>query len=402
MDRGSRLTRLDAFSKTVEDARVRTTSGGVVTIFSIVVVIFLVIGEIRDYLRIDVVPELIVDKTRGEQLPIHLNFTLPFLPCTMVTLDVMDISGEQQTGIAHGIHLTRLTPHPELKPISSSQLDLHTDTTAEHLDPKYCGDCYGAHPPSEDIAKHKKCCNTCDDVRDAYQAVGWAFGDGHGVEQCERVHYAEKLASEREEGCNIAGHLSVNKVIGNFHIAPGKSFSTPNMHIHDLELYYSSPNKKHSVSHTIHSLSFGPELPNSQSAKNPLDSSTHMTTEKDFSFMYFIKVVSTSYIPLGVETGEARALETHQYSVTSHQRSLAGGSDKEHPQTMHAKGGIPGIFFSYDISPMKVVNREVRPHSFLGLLTGICAIIGGTLTVATLVDRTLYESGLRIKKLHQG
>jgi hypothetical protein len=51
---------------------------------------------------------------------------------------------------------------------------------------------------------------------------------------------------------------------------------------------------------------------------------------------------------------------------------------------------------------MKVVNREVRKHSLLGLLTGICAIIGGTLTVATLVDRTVYESGIRIKKLHEG
>jgi hypothetical protein len=270
----------------------------------------------------------------------------------MVTLDVMDISGEQQTGIAHGIHLTRLTPHPELKPISSTQLDLHADTKAEHLDPKYCGDCYGAHLPNED-PKHKKCCNTCDDVREAYEAVGWAFGDGHGVEQCERVHYAEKLAAEREEGCNIAGHLLVNKVVGNFHIAPGKSFSTSNMHIHDLELYYSSPNKKHTISHIINSLSFGPELPknvnnNHNHAHDPLTNTQHWTKEKDYSYMYFIKVVSTSYHPLSRGSSDAqKPIETHQYSVTSHQRSLDGGNDKEHPQTMHARGGIPGIFFSY-------------------------------------------------------
>ena len=31
---------------------------------------------------------------------------------------------------------------------------------------------------------------------------------------------------------------------------------------------------------------------------------------------------------------------------------------------------------------MKVINREVRAKSFAGFLTGVCAVIGGTLTVA--------------------
>lgn len=51
---------------------------------------------------------------------------------------------------------------------------------------------------------------------------------------------------------------------------------------------------------------------------------------------------------------------------------------------------------------MKVINREVRPKNFLSLLTGICSIIGGTLTVAAAVDRGVYEGGLRVRKLHQG
>lgn len=62
----SRLTRLDAFSKTVEDARIRTTSGGIVTLAAVAVVLLLVAGEIRDYRRVDVQAELVVDKSRGE------------------------------------------------------------------------------------------------------------------------------------------------------------------------------------------------------------------------------------------------------------------------------------------------------------------------------------------------
>jgi hypothetical protein len=51
---------------------------------------------------------------------------------------------------------------------------------------------------------------------------------------------------------------------------------------------------------------------------------------------------------------------------------------------------------------MKVINREERSKSFVGFLTGMCAVIGGTLTVAAALDRGLYEGSTRIKKLHQG
>ena len=64
----NRFVRLDAFTKTVEDARVRTTSGGVVTIVSLLVIFWLTWGEWSDYRRIVVRPELVVDKGRGKLL----------------------------------------------------------------------------------------------------------------------------------------------------------------------------------------------------------------------------------------------------------------------------------------------------------------------------------------------
>src|SRR5277367_2329224 len=69
----SRFTRLDAFTKTVEDARIRTTSGGVVTIASLLVILFLIWGEWSDYRKILVQPELIVDKGRGEDCTCSLK-----------------------------------------------------------------------------------------------------------------------------------------------------------------------------------------------------------------------------------------------------------------------------------------------------------------------------------------
>ena len=109
----SRFNRIDAFTKTVEDARVRTTSGGVVTITSILIILWLVWGEWADYRRVVVKPELIVDKGRGEKMEIHMNITFPRVPCELLTLDVMDVSGEVQTGVMHGVNKVRLSAEAE-------------------------------------------------------------------------------------------------------------------------------------------------------------------------------------------------------------------------------------------------------------------------------------------------
>jgi hypothetical protein len=109
----SRFTRLDAFTKTVEDARIRTTSGGIITLTALALILYLVTGEWRDYRRITIAPELVVDKGRGEKMEIHMNITFPRMPCELLTLDVMDVSGEVQSEVMHGISKIRLAPLSE-------------------------------------------------------------------------------------------------------------------------------------------------------------------------------------------------------------------------------------------------------------------------------------------------
>jgi endoplasmic reticulum-Golgi intermediate compartment protein 3 len=43
-------------------------------------------------------------------MEIYMNITFPRLPCELLTLDVMDVSGEQQVGVAHGVQKVRLSP----------------------------------------------------------------------------------------------------------------------------------------------------------------------------------------------------------------------------------------------------------------------------------------------------
>lgn len=323
-------------------------------------------------------------------MEIHLNITFPRMPCELLTLDVMDVSGEQQHGVQHGVSKVRLRPESQGGGvIDSKALLLHADDeSAQHLDPTYCGDCYGARSPPNAIKAG--CCNTCEEVREAYAQASWAFGRGENVEQCQREHYSERLDEQRDEGCRIEGGLRVNKVIGNFHLAPGRSFSNGNMHVHDLKNYWDSPVAGgHSFKHEIHQLRFGPQLPEDVSKKlgtkavlpwtshhvNPLDGVKQESDDPNHNFMYFIKIVPTSYLPLGWEKaynglvedhgaelgsfGQSAdgSVETHQYSVTSHKRSLVGGTDaaEGHQERMHSKGGIPGVFFSY--------VRSISPHS---------------------------------------
>ena len=46
----------------------------------------------------------------GERMEIHLNVSFPRIPCELLSLDVMDVSGEQQTGVMHGVSKVRLAP----------------------------------------------------------------------------------------------------------------------------------------------------------------------------------------------------------------------------------------------------------------------------------------------------
>ena len=59
-----------------------------------------------------------------------------------------------------------------------------TNSTAGAVE---CGSCYGAE------TEPNQCCNTCDEVRDAYRRRGWALGQDTNVKQCEHDEYLESL-----------------------------------------------------------------------------------------------------------------------------------------------------------------------------------------------------------------
>ncbi|CAG9462263.1 unnamed protein product [Pedinophyceae sp. YPF-701] len=248
-------------------------------------------------------------------------------------------------------------------------------------DEGYCGDCYGA-------ATH--CCNSCDEVREAYRRMGWALPDLMTIEQCHDDKHMQDIQEQRGEGCHVFGTLRVNKVAGNIHIAPGRSYQAGPLHVHDLSPFGNDPT--FDLSHTFHKLSFGADYPGKP--PDPLDGLTKDSRKKGSMpeelgmHQYFLKVVPTVY-----KGASGKVVRSNQLSITEHFKpSVQEGLDAR---------TLPGIFMFYDLSPIKVEVVEERA-SFLHFLTNVCAIVGGVFTVAGILEATVYHAARIRKKIELG
>ncbi|KAI3917204.1 hypothetical protein MKW92_041776 [Papaver armeniacum] len=302
----AKLRNLDAYPKINEDFYSRTLSGGVITVISSILMILLFISELRIYINSMTRTELVVDTSRGETLRINFDVTFPALPCSILSLDAMDISGEQHLDVKHDVIKNRIDANGNIIETKKDGVGIHKiekplqnhGGRLEHNE-TYCGSCYGAE--------------------------------------------------------------TVNKVAGNFHFAPGKSFQQSNVHVHDVTAFQKD---SFNISHKINKLSFGESFPGVWTQKTP----TGM-------FQYFVKVVPTVYTDINNHT-----IQSNQFSVTEHFRHAIVGQPHS----------VPGVFFFYDLSPIKVTFTE-QHVSFLHFLTNICAIVGGMFTVSGILDSFIYH-----------
>ncbi|KAD6454361.1 hypothetical protein E3N88_09067 [Mikania micrantha] len=274
------------------------------------------------------------------------DISFPAVSCTLLSLDAMDISGEQHLDIKHDVIKKRIDTNGNLIQVRRDQIGI----------PKL-GKPIQKH--GGEIAQNETYCGSC-----------------YGAEFCKREGFIQRIKAEEGEGCNLFGSLEVNKVAGNFHFV--KSFHLSNMHVsHDAKAFGED---NYNISHMINKLSFGDHYPG---IVNPLDGVQWFQSTPNGTYQYFIKVVPTVYTPL-----RSAVILSNQFSVTEHYKGL---EVRQH--------SLPGVFFFYDLSGIKV-NFTEKHSSFLHFLTNICAIVGGicVFTVAGIVDSFIYHGQKALKK----
>ncbi|VEU35358.1 unnamed protein product [Pseudo-nitzschia multistriata] len=434
--KSSTVEKLDfMFPKVAEEFTVKTQGGGMATLFAYALILILVTTEIftwREQNRLET-STAVVDTSLGKKMRVNMNITFPSLCCDDLHLDSIDVAGDSQINVEDTLVKKRLHMNGKLfsQEEIKAELNMHHQEQLRKLEilksklpADYCGPCYGAHE------REDQCCDTCDDVIEAYKNKKWKTDLlQYTSEQCVREgrDNAEPKKMTKGQGCNLSGYMTLNRVAGNFHIAMGEGIERDGRHIHT---YNPEDSINFNASHIIHHLSFGVE-----DGHEPLNGATKIVTTDTGStglFQYFIKIVPTTYVGHGVNfpefdqnlpslfeeaeefaSSDHRKIETNRYFFTERFRPLmtellddedymdddsgkaaadTGYTGGHHNKKHHSKQNsvLPGVFFIYEIYPfaMEIKQNEVP---FTHLLIRLMATIGGVFTLARWIDSVLSE-----------
>jgi endoplasmic reticulum-Golgi intermediate compartment protein 3 len=298
-----RLKSVDAHSSVSKEFRVYTVQGAVLSVVTVLAIIYLVISEARFNFQVTLQESVHVNATSSRGLEMEFDISLPSVPCSKLQIDAADPQGQSQSlhlDAEHHVwkHRIKMTPDGRRTLIGSrTKLELGStlknerdlidvveeegkikeepDKEVEAEVEEKCGSCYGAGEEDE-------CCNTCEDVRRAYKRRGWVLRvDASNVVQC--INEGEP-DSQEGEGCNVHGRVALSTAGGNLHLAPGREAAAGGMTI--LEALIQSF-QEWNVSHHIHKIRFGPEYP---AAIYQLDAEKRTIEDTYGMYQYYFQV----------------------------------------------------------------------------------------------------------------
>jgi len=374
------IRRFDIYPKVKNYVKQQTYIGAIISIVMLFFVLLLGTNEFLIYMTPIRQDRLGVDMKPQGQIDIFINVTFPRVHCLDLHVDIIDVSGEQQIDVRHRIHKTPVNDQQQLVTTSArlvqtlgspqqQQQQQHLQSyfaINDRFSPFYCGSCYAARVPEG------TCCNTCESVMQLYAKQNLNRPREEDIEQClDEV-------SMKHPGCNFYGVMTVSKVNGNFHFAPGRSFSqeyeTSVNHIHEFNPFLI---QRFNSSHIIHQLNFGVRIP---FVTYPLDQTEHYDIDQMALHKYFIKVVPTQ---VKSSSFSSSPLPSMSSIVDSYQFSYSTFVQKIELQKQFA---LPGVFFVYDLSPITVTYEEAS-MGFLHFVVKMCAIVGGIYTIAAMLVR---------------
>ena len=305
---GERLKSVDFHSSVASEFRVYTSQGAVLSIVTVIMVIYLIFTEAQYNFATEIRHKVHANATAPTGLDMEFDVTFPNVACSLISIDAQDQMGQPQSlhiDREHRIFKHRLTK--EGRQIGrKSKFELGNTLTLENQVEDYvnekgilfaenekqddeeeeeeCGDCYGAGDGGE-------CCNTCDDVKRAYHRKGWLFEISPKIRQCR---FEQRSSDQMGEGCNVHGIVSLNSGGGNLHLAPSHELENAGKKVMFSSLLdmIEQAFDTFNVSHTIEKVRFGEDYPG---VIHQLDGESRMIEDSYGMYQYYVKVVPTLY-----------------------------------------------------------------------------------------------------------
>jgi len=339
------LADFDLFDKLANvDLVASTKSGKRISLCLAALWLVLFSAEVVRFVRPEYYRDLSLESESVADVPELVNISLSLevaMPCYFLHLDSLDVVGNHQLDINTTVTFRRVDARGKVFSI--------TNRSAKGE----CGSCYGMLPDGE-------CCQSCDMLlwlavrqRREVRTDQWS--------QCRGLN--RPISSKREaERCLLKGKISVNKVRGAFHVAPGRNVRAGAGHVHDLMNQIPG----FDLSHKIERIRFGPKIP---TAKQPLEGVSWRMRRVPATSQYLLLVTPVIYRKNG------RVVD-RQFEYTSLGR---------HVEMMFGTFMLPGIFFHYSFSPYRVIVNA-RAKSFVQFVASTCGLLAGAFALAALVD----------------
>ncbi|CAH1119719.1 unnamed protein product [Phaedon cochleariae] len=330
--RGSKLSKVkkfDIFHKVEEPFIESSSVGGTFSIITFLLILWLIYLEINYFLDSKFIFKFSPDVELDEQLKINVDITVA-MPCHFLGADILDSTN--QNAFKFG-SLEEEDTWFELAPNQK----LHFD--------------------------NKKHFNSY--LREEYHAIKDLLWRSQFSTNFGDIPARSEIPNRPHDACRIHGSLILNKVAGNFHITAGKSLHLPRGHVH-INAFMSE--RDYNFSHRINKFSFGDPSPG---IVHPLEGDELIGSYGKTLFNYFIEIV-----PTNVNTF-LTSLNTYQYSAKVLNRPI------DHDKGSH---GIPGLFFKYDVSALRVSVKQERDN--LGMfLARLASIVGGVFVCSGMLNR---------------
>lgn len=206
----------------------------------------------------------------------------------------------------------------------------------------------------------------------ACEYLGVDIQDENGRHEVGFIDHTNKVPIA-DGGCRFESRFEINKVPGNFHLSTHSAATQPD---------------NYDMRHIIHSIKFGDDVSH-KNLKGSFDPLANRDTSQENGLNtheYILKIVPSVH-----EDYSGNILNSYQYTF----------GHKSYITYHHSGKIIPAVWFKYELQPITLKQTEQR-QSFYAFLTSICAVVGGTFTVAGIIDSTFFTISELVKKQQMG